>query len=97
MVEINNEHKESDSKSIDMQKPERRESDQQKKLGTKTVRENFDEIVTVHRDNVEAREKEPDLEQLVNSARNEDEQYNKHHKGFSIQRAWCCLRGRRTS
>lgn len=96
MVEINSDPKE---ESKPLQKPDEKGKSQdrldadQKRCGTKSAREKFDEIVTVKRDHVEERGPEP--ETIVNGARSEE--HFKQNKGFSIQRAWCCLRGRRTS
>lgn len=67
--------------------------DQLKKTGTKQKCENLDEIVTVKRDDVEDVVKPH--EQFANGGRDEVEECK--HKGFSFQRAWCCLRTRRTS
>lgn len=66
--------------------------DQPKKAGTKQKRENLDEIVTVKRDDAE--DVKPQ-EQFANGGHDEVDECK--HKGFSFQRAWCCLRIRRTS
>lgn len=60
-------------------------------IGTKVVRENFDEIVTLsHGDDGQQQQKDNNImPHVVCSVENKE-------KGFSIQRAWCCL-SRRTS
>ncbi|CAH1990546.1 unnamed protein product [Acanthoscelides obtectus] len=68
--------------------------DQTKKQGTKAA-EKFDEILTIKRE--EPEENKP-RDPCQNGKRKEDiEDEELKHKGFSLQRAWCCLRGRRTS
>lgn len=49
--------------------------------GSAKVTENYDEIITVKRDD--------NTEEIADNQCKE--------KGFSIQRAWCCLMNRRTS
>lgn len=72
---------------------------QAKKAGTKSIKDakaNFDEITTVNRDD-ELEEETKEFEKFINGSRADDKEEDCHHKGFSFQRAWCCLRSRRTS
>nr|CAH7722669.1 unnamed protein product [Callosobruchus chinensis] len=73
------------------------DKDQIKKQGaTKRTSENFDEILTIKREEAEETKHEDNV--CPNGDRKEEVQDEElKHKGFSLQRAWCCLRGRRTS
>lgn len=63
-----------------------------KKGETKSIKANYDEIVTVKRENTEEGRAN---HTIVNGKELDNDQCKQ--KSFSLQSAWCCLRSRRSS
>ncbi|KAG5869613.1 hypothetical protein JTB14_031792 [Gonioctena quinquepunctata] len=89
VVEINRSNRtDEDSRNTD----DERDMEQPKTIGIKQQLETFDEIVTMKTVDAEETKK---MEEYVNGRSIEEKEYKE--KGFSLQRAWCCLKTRRTS